>query len=108
MLRIFKSQSGTYLRNRHEVAAKIFLRSRKNSAADEILGGASGLCLYQLAEISGRQIAFVGKVSHRRKSFLFSRCLDVFFQELFEFLHHRVVNLLARDELAVVESQAVV
>ena len=80
----------------------------KETVGYDVLGGTSSLCFDQCAKIASRKATFIGKPGYRRKAFTLGVIIDVVIEQGDELLHHIVVYLLTREELTVVEAQAVV
>ena len=108
VLRIFKAEALAYLRDAKGFIIKQLAGSRKESVVDHTLGCPACLSLDQFSEIFGRIAAFVGKVGYGRQTLTLRFPSNVFIEQRDELLYHRMINLLACDELAVVEAQTVV
>ena len=80
----------------------------KKVVGNDVLGGTTGFHAHQIAEISARQTAFFGKISYRGQTIAKGFCGDIIIKQLHEFPDHRMVDLLAGDELSVVEAEAIV
>ena len=108
VLRIFKAEALAYLRDAEGFICKQLAGCRKQSVVYHTLGGFACLGFDQFTEIFGRITAFVGKVGYSRQTFTLRFPSNVFIEQRDELLYHRMINLLACDELAVVEAQTVV
>ena len=108
VLRIFKAEVLAYLRYAEGFIIKQLTGKRKQTIVDHTLGGFAGLSLDQFSEIFGRIAAFVGKVGYGRQPLTLRFTGNVFIEQRDELLYHRMINLLACDELTVVEAQTVV
>ena len=73
------------------------------------LGGLPGLLLDQIPEIVGRQAQLPGTILHRRNPVALGLpVVEVVVQQSFKTGQHVVVHIRPRDELPLVEAQAVV
>ena len=108
VLRILKAEALAHLRYAEGFVNKQLAGSRKQSVVDQALSGFARLGLDQFAEVFGRIAAFVGKVGNGGQPFTFRLLGNVFVEQRDESPYHRMIYLLARDKLAVVEAQAVV
>ena len=108
VLRVFKAEALAHLRYAEGFINKQLAGSRKQSVVNYTLSGSASLGLDQFAEIFGRIAAFVGKVGYSRQPLVHRFLCNVFIEQRDELLYHRMINLLACDELTVVEAQTVV
>lgn len=73
-------------------------------ARDHFLGRVAGLFLDKVAEIAGSQVDEVGEVGHRGDGVAVFGLFEIGFQLAFETADNLRVDLVAHDELAVVEA----
>lgn len=107
-MRIFKAEALAHLRYAESFINKQLAGSQNQSVVNYTLSGSASLGLDQFAEIFGRIAAFVGKVGYGRQTLTLRFLCNVFIEQGDELLYHRMINLLACDELPVVEAQTVV
>ena len=108
MLGVFKAELHSYFVYAEAAVVKQLFGGSEETVGNEILGSPARLHFYQCAEIAGGEAALVGKIGHGRQSLTACLCLDIVGQHPFEPSHHIMVDLLARHELTVVETQAIV
>ena len=108
MLRIFKAQPIAYHRYGECVIVQQLLGMCEQTVGDDVLGCAPRLCLHQCAEIAGGETTLVSKPCYRGKTLAMGSGGDIIVEQLYEFPYHRMVDLLAGDELAVVEAETIV
>ena len=76
----------------------------KKMVGDDILGGTTCFHTHQIAEIAAGQAAFFCEIRYCGQTIPEGFCCDVIIKQSYEFLHHRMVDFLAGDKLAVVEA----
>ena len=108
MLRIFKAQPIAYHRYGECVVVQQLLGMCEQTVGDDVLGCAPRLCLHQCAEISGGETTLVSKPCYRGETLAMGSGGDIIIKHFYEFPYHRMVDLLAGDELAVVEAETIV
>ena len=76
---------------------------------DELLGTIARLGFHEVAEVVGREVQRIGKVAHGGHSLSGGEALgEIVIEQNVEALHQLAVDGFSRDELAVVEADAVV
>lgn len=108
MLRIFEAEHIPYLRHRQGEVVKQLARGIDQSVGNHVLCRCSCAGLDKLAEVSGRQIQPVGEKGHGRQTPFADVIGQVLIKQGVEFLDYGIVDYLARIELALVKTQAVV
>ena len=108
MLGIFEAETIAYHCDGQRLVVQQLFGMGEKVVRDDVLGGTTGFHAHQIAEIAVRQAAFVCKISYRRQTVMQGFCGDIIIKQFYEFLYHRMVDLLAGDELAVVEAETIV
>ena len=108
MLGIFEAETLADYGNGQFFIVKQLFGMGEKMVGDDVLGGTTSLHTHQISEISARQTAFICKIRYRGQPFAKGFRGDVIIKECHEFPNHRMVDLLAGDELAVVEAEAIV
>ena len=108
MLGIFKAETTADNCNGQRLIIKELFGIGKNMVGNDVLGSTPRFHTHQIAEIAVRQAAFVCKISYRWQTVMQGFCGDIIIKHFYEFLYHRMIYLLAGDELAVVEAETIV
>lgn len=108
MLRIVKTHTfANHCDGQRVIIEQLFGMGEK-AVGNDVLGSTTSFHAHQVSEISARQTAFVCKIGHCGQSLSQGFRGDVVIQQFHESLHHRMVDFLASDELAVIEAETIV
>ena len=108
MLRIVKTHTfANHCDGQRVIIEQLFGMGEK-AVGNDVLGSTTCFHAHQVSEISARQAAFVCKIGHCGQSLSQGFRGDVVIQQFHESLHHRMVDFLASDELAVIEAETIV
>ena len=108
MLRIVKTHTfANHCDGQRVIIEQLFGMGEK-AVGNDVLGSTTSFHAHQIAEIAAGQAAFVCKIGHCGQSLTQGFRGDVVIQQFHESLHHRMVDFLASDELAVIEAETLV
>ena len=108
MLRIVKPHTfANHCDGQRVIIEQLFGMGEK-AVGNDVLGSTTSFHAHQVSEISARQTAFVCKIGHCGQSLSQGFRGDVVIQQFHESLHHRMIDFLASDELAVIEAETIV